>query len=266
MRQNSLLSTSYLSQDLAERSDAEIYAINSNLRYKTIRNNFIFVMILNILCLIGNTFSMSFYEWYRINVSTQEKDVYYAMWLNLLYMYDPQLKKYLSFQQYRYSQYNICKKNFPQDSANLLKCQNDFRILMYIGFFCFLCILCSQCFLIYDIVRLNNILKKIKKQEKSTSRIKGKIVYTIIITGQLLALLLYFFCVVFMGNLGLSGRLFGASYWVSMTCALCMIAFAFYYKWSKARYQRFLIMEKLVSQELSQESLGMVLEIQNNDL
>lgn len=40
---------------------------------------------------------------------------------------------------------------------------------------------------------------------------------------------------------------FGVCYWVSFGCCLAMIAFAIYYRWSKARYERFLIMEKLVT-------------------
>ncbi|KAM3145592.1 hypothetical protein pb186bvf_002366 [Paramecium bursaria] len=262
MRQNSLLQNLDLSSDLGERSDAEIYAINNSLRYKTIKNNFIVVTVLNILCLALNIVSMAIYEWYHIKFPIQGSD----MWLNLLYVYDPQSQQYLSFKQYHYSQDNLCYQNYPQNSVNIDKCYNDFTLLMYIGYVCFCFILCSQCFLFYDIVRLMNILENIKNQQKSSSMIKGKIVYTIIITSQLLALLLYFFCVILMNDLELDGKSFGASYWVSLACGILLIAFAFYYRWSKARYQRFLIMNKLVSQELSQESLGMVLEIQNNEL
>ena len=71
------------------------------------------------------------------------------------------------------------------------------------------------------------------------------------------ALLTYFFTIFSMKDLNLTISSlkfndidkFGVSYWVSVACCLLMIIFAIYYRWSKERYHRFLIMEKLIDQD-----------------
>ena len=55
MYKNSLLSEENDLTIYSQRNDQEIVMMQSAMRYKTIKNNLKLVMILNLVCLIGNT-------------------------------------------------------------------------------------------------------------------------------------------------------------------------------------------------------------------
>lgn len=76
------------------------------------------------------------------------------------------------------------------------------------------------------------LLDFINKNAQVKNKLKGRLIYALIISSQMFALIIYFFSVV-----GLSSTIkfefvnFGASYWVSVTCNLTTIVFAVYYRW-----------------------------------
>ncbi|CAD8053485.1 unnamed protein product [Paramecium sonneborni] len=249
MINNSLLSEEIDLSKASIRNDKEIVLMQSAMRYKTIKNNLQLVMILNFICLVGTTFAMAFYQWFLIVLPPNDTRI----WLNLLYVYDKVVEKYMSYKTYEKSQQNFCNyiSNLSQQ-----QCLHELEILESIGIFCFCCILVSLVFLSYDIIRLKHLLKAFEQQQKYESRLKGVIVYSIIIFGQSISLLVYFFTTVFLKSLKQIETHFGTSFWVNLFCCISLIIFAIYYRKSKGRILRFQIMEKLINQELAEESIN----------
>ncbi|CAD8043179.1 unnamed protein product [Paramecium primaurelia] len=249
MINNSLLSEEIDLTKSSIRNDQEIVLMQSAMRYKTIKNNLQLVMILNFICLIGTTFAMAFYQWFLIVLPTNKTRI----WLNLLYVYDKQVEKYMSYSTYENSEYNFCLyiKDLSQND-----CLYELRLLEAIGIFCFCCIMVSLIFLSYDIIRLKHLLKAFEQQQKYQSRLKGVIVYSLIIVGQFVSLLVYFFTTILLTSLREIETHFGSSFWVNLFCCISLGIFACYYRKSKGRILRFQIMEKLINQELAEDSLN----------
>lgn len=77
----------------------QVAAIN---RQRVIRNNLYLITFLNFFTVSMFIFTMSFYQWLKIEFEVQKKETA-TVWINLLYVYN---SKYISFNNYSNQ---ICK-------------------------------------------------------------------------------------------------------------------------------------------------------------
>jgi hypothetical protein len=146
----------------------------------------------------------------------------------MLYVYSENGGEYISFRN-RDEINSYCEN---QPGATLSDCRKAFHTLEIVGFISFALICVSLGLQIYDLVRMRRLLNYVNKNSRVKSKLKGRLIYSLIISSQMVALLLYLFTLICLkGLVDFSISHCGISYWMSAICNTMSIVFAIYYRW-----------------------------------